>query len=229
MAAIGILGGMGPQASAKLVELIIAQTPNFVSSPIDSDFPEIIHLSVPVPNFISSKKNMEKAKQILLKRTKLLELSGSTVNGIACNTAHLLLPELQASTSVQFLSIPKLVSERISKEGFNRVGLLATPNTLKSTLFDEAIDKSVTLIRPTKSLSERLEKMIVKQLEGSIQDNDRLLFRKLVNNFLEANRLDAVILGCTELPLVFGESTDKTIIDTLQVLSEGLLSCFFSK
>lgn len=229
MSAIGILGGMGPQASARLVELIIAQTPNFVTNPIDSDFPEIIHLSVPVPNFISSKRNMEKAKQILIKRTKLLEISGSTINCIACNTAHLLLPELQAETTVRFLSIPVLVADRINTEGFKRVGLMATPNTLKSTLYDEAIDLSVTIIRPSNILSKRIEGLIVKQLNGTISDKDKSDFRKLVNNFLKTSQLDAVILGCTELPLIFGDSEDEKIIDTLKVLSEGLLSSYFSK
>ncbi len=223
MSVIGILGGMGPQASARLVELIIAKTPNFVSNPIDSDFPEIIHLSVPVPNFVSSKNNMEKAKQILIKRTKLLEAAGSTINCIACNTAHLLLPELQAETSVKFLSIPVLVAEKINQQNFKRVGLLASPNTLNSNLFDQAIDPSVTLIRPSKPLSKKIEKLIVSQLKGSIGTADKAEFREMVGAFLEQNSLDAVILGCTELPLIFGNSQDERIIDTLNVLSEGLL------
>jgi len=229
MAAIGILGGMGPQASTKLVELIIAQTPNFVSNPLDSDFPEIVHLSVPVPNFISSKENMEKAKRILLERTKLLEASGSVINGIACNTAHLLLPELQAVTSVPFLSIPKLVADKIRAEGFNRVGLLATPSTLSSTLFDDALDPSVELIRPNRKLAEKTERLIIKQLQGNINDEDRTTLRKLVSDFRDNQRLDAVIFGCTELPLVFGESKGRRIIDTLQVLATGLLEEFFAK
>jgi len=229
MSAIGILGGMGPQASTRLVELIIAQTPIFISNPIDSDFPEIIHLSVPVPNFISSKKNMNKAKQILIERTKFLEKSGSTINCIACNTAHLLLPDLQAATAVEFLSIPNLVAKRVQEEGFKRVGLLATPNTLKSSLYDDAVDQSVKLIRPSIKLSKKTERLILKQLNGTITDDDKLNFRKLVDDFLKINNLNAVILGCTELPLIFGHSEDNKIIDTLQVLAKALLVEYFNK
>jgi aspartate racemase len=228
MSAIGILGGMGPQASARLVELLIEKTPNFVTNPLDSDYPEIILLSVPVPNFISNKKNMLKTKKILIERTKLLEQSGSTINCIACNTTHLLLPELQANSQVPFLSIPILVAERIKSNKFRRVGLLATPSTLASSLYDDALEKSVVLIRPNDVLKSKLEKLILKQLRGNITNLDRNNFKDIVANFLEVNKLDAVILGCTELPVIFGENTDKRIIDTLEVLSNALLEKYFN-
>ncbi len=227
MSAIGILGGMGPQASARLVELLIAKTPNFVINPIDSDYPEIIHLSVPVPNFISNKKNMQKAKEILIERTKLLEKSGSTINCIACNTAHLLLPELQSNTQVPFLSIPILVAERVKSNKFRRVGLLATPSTLASSLYDDALEKSVVLIRPNDLLKSKLEKLILKQLKGSITDVDKNEFKNTVSTFTKINELDAVILGCTELPVIFGANKDIRIIDTLEVLSDALLEKYF--
>lgn len=228
MSAIGILGGMGPQASARLVELIIANTPNFVSNPIDSDFPEIIHLSIPVPNFISNKTNMQKAKDILIERTILLEKSGSTINCIACNTAHLLLPDLQAVTSVPFLSIPALVEDKVRKNEFNRVGLLATPSTLGSSLFDDALDDAVTLVRPSATTINKPESLILKQLSGNITELDRDSLRQIVAKFTKAHELDAVILGCTELPVIFGPSNDERIIDTLDVLSDGLLKTHFS-
>jgi aspartate racemase len=113
MASIGILGGMGPQASSKLYELIIRKTANYTNAAIDEDYPDIVLLNVPVPNFISDKNQLAKARAMLLKKTKLLEQAGCTINGIACNTVHLLLPELQASTCVPFLSVPNLVASRI--------------------------------------------------------------------------------------------------------------------
>lgn len=228
MSAIGILGGMGPQASARLVELIIAKTPNFVINPIDSDYPEIIHLSIPVPNFISNKKNMEKAKEILINRTLLLEKSGSTINCIACNTAHLLLPDLQAVSNVPFLSIPSLVADKVRINKFKKVGLLATPSTLASSLYDDALDKSVIIVRPNKALIKRLEKLILKQLRGDISDSDRNSFKIIVAEFTKANELEAVILGCTELPVIFGANKNKRIIDTLEVLSDALLERHFN-
>lgn len=228
MSAIGILGGMGPQASAKLYELIIEGTQNYNSAAVDEDYPEIVLLNVPVPNFISNKNELPKAKQMLIERTKLLEKAGCTVNGIACNTAHILLPDLQAATSVAFLSIPKLVADQVQVAGFARVGLLATPTTLKSTLYDASLSDIAEIIRPDQEFAKLIEEYIYKQLSGDLTESERQNFRLLVGAFKQANDLDCVILGCTELPLVYGQSiSDDSVIDTLQILADGLLKDYF--
>lgn len=228
MSAIGILGGMGPQASAGLYKLLIEGTKAYTPAAVDDDYPEIILLNVPVPNFISNKNKLPEAKQMLIERTKLLEQAGCTVNGIACNTAHILLPELQAVTKVPFLSIPNLVAQQVRTAGYRRVGLLATPTTLSSALYDEALADIAVIVRPERELAEQLEEYIYKQLNSDLSKNERQSFRQKVAYFKQVNSLDAVILGCTELPLVYGESlNDDTVIDTLHVLTDGLLESYF--
>lgn len=226
MPAIGILGGMGPQASAQLLNLLVREAPNHLTINSDSDFPEIVLLSVPVPNFIANKHNLAKAKQILLDRTKQLERAGCVINGIACNTAHLLLPELQAVTMVPFVSIPQLVAQKLTELKIKRVGLLATPNTLGSRLYDDALGDKFELIRPALAVANQIEKLIFKQLRHRITSADAAAMHDLVYRFLAEQRLDAVILGCTELPLIFGKTNDERIIDTLAVLASGLLEKF---
>lgn len=227
MPAIGILGGMGPQASVRLYEMLINGAKVYTPAAVDDDYPEIVLLNVPVPNFISNKDNLLKAKQMLIQRTLILEKAGCTVNGIACNTAHILLPELQAVTRVPFLSIPKLVAEKIKQSGFKLIGLLATPTTLYSTLYDKALRDTATLVRPDFKIVQQIEDFIYKQLNNNLDDNDRENFRDLVNKFMMDKYLDAVILGCTELPLVYGQSSSPKVLDSLQILCDGLLEEYF--
>lgn len=228
MSAIGILGGMGPQASSRLVDLLIKKTPQFVVNPLDSDFPEIILLSVPVPNFVSDKNNILKAKEILIKKTKMLEIAGSTINCIACNTAHVMIEDLELVTDTPFLSMPLLVADRIKKSNFKRVGLFSTPNTLALKIYDSVMPNGVVLIKPSSLQIENLVKLIFKQIEGNINSSDKKEFRGFVESFIKDNNLDALILGCTELPVIFGECTKTNIIDCLDVLSDGVLEKFFS-
>lgn len=228
MSAIGILGGMGPQASNKLYELLIKGTQNYTPAAVDDDYPEIVLLNVPVPNFISDKSELPNAKQMLIERTKLLEQAGCTVNGIACNTAHILLPELQAATKVPFLAIPKLVATKIKTAGYKRVGLLATPTTLNSTLYDEALAGVAEIVRPDTTFAEEIERYIYKQLNDTLTERERQQFRRQVKTFKEANNLDTIILGCTELPLVYGAVDTDSVIDTLQVLADELLKEYFT-
>src|SRR3990167_2578883 len=228
MAAIGILGGMGPQASARLYELLIGGTKCYTPARVDSDYhPEIVLMNVPVPDFISDKKDIEIAKQMLIERTILLEQAGCIVNGIACNNAHILLADLQVVTKVPFLSIPKLVAEKIKASGFERIGLLATPVTLSSTLFDDVLD-GVEVVRPGNRIVNKIETLIYKQLNSRIETKDRRALKQIVDEFKETRELDAEILGCTELPLIFAKS-DETVIDTLQLLADGLLESYFTQ
>lgn len=229
MSAIGILGGMGPQASAKLYELLIKGTQKYTPAAVDDDYPEIVLLNVPVPNFISNKNELPKAKQMLINRTKLLEQAGCTVNGIACNTAHILLPELQAATNVPFLPIPELVASRAKIAGYKRVGLLATPTTLGSTLYDVAFADTAEIVRPNQAFARQIEQYVYLQLNNKLSENERQVFRQQVSGFKQDSGLDAVILGCTELPLVYDDSSnDETILDTLQILSDELLATYFA-
>lgn len=224
MSAIGIIGGMGPQASAQLVELLVRRAPEHFEIHDDSDFPEIVLVSVPVPNFVESKSNMKQAARIVSDRAKLIEIAHCDVAGIACNTAHLFLPEVQQATSVPFLSMPRLVGAHITAHDWRRVGLLATPNTLSSRLYDDAMPAGVALVRPSNTAGAQVETFIMRQLAGKPGLHDQEKLRKLVERFRTDQQLDAIILGCTELPLIFGESDDSTIIDTLAVLADGLLA-----
>lgn len=222
MATIGIFGGMGPQASNKLCELIISKSLDRSVSRKDIDVPEIVLLSVPVPNFVSNKHNMKIAKEMLLNRVKLFERSKCDIAGIACNTAHLLLPDIQAATTVEFVSLPHLVADRLCILQSKRTGLLASPTTLRSTLFDDAIQGTV-LIRPSMKLVNLTERNIRKKLANTLTKADMVIFKEAIQIFMVTEKLDTTILGCTELPLVFGESNDPRIIDTLDVLSDALL------
>ena len=85
----------------------------------------------------------------------------------------------------------------------------------------------INLVRPDKKTAEIVESYIYKQLNNSLSKSERQHFRNLVNEFIETNNLDVVILGCTELPLVYGNSNNPKIIDTLKILCDSLLEKYF--
>jgi len=87
----------------------------------------------------------------------------------------------------------------------------------------------IDLVRPSIKIANIVESYIYKQLNNSLTKQDQNKFRQLTKRFMEDNQLDAVILGCTELPLVYGDSDSPKIIDTLQVLSDGLLLSYFNR
>jgi len=85
------------------------------------------------------------------------------------------------------------------------------------------------IIRPGAKFAKQIESYIFKQLNDNLSNHERRIFRGKVTQFRLANKLDAVILGCTELPLVYGESVDADlVIDTLRVLAEGALERYYN-
>lgn len=224
---IAILGGMGPQASAKLLEILIDVCTKDFGAKNDSDFPEIILNSVPVPNFIADQKNLKVVLNILKNRVKRLENFNPTCFGIACNTAHVLLKDLQANTKVPFVSIIKEVAEKVAAAQIDKVGLLATPVTINSGLYQNALaKKNINVVIPSKSDQKIVESAIWKVLAGRINKRDK---QKLV---LVAERLvkkgaQGIILGCTELPLIFPKDSSLLIFDSIDILAKSLLQSFF--
>ena len=219
---IGILGGMGPQASAHLVDLLIdASIKNGVKN--DSDFPEIILDSVPVSNFISDSKNLNQALKILKRRVKLLNNMNVSKLAIACNTAHILLEDLQSVSRVPFVSIIEEVVNVVRDKKIKKVGLLATPSTIRFGLFENALNKfNIKVVLPTSKERKICEGIIRNVIAGKKSKLDTLQI-KLIANSLRKLGAQGIILGCTELPLIFPKKFSIPVFDSLDILAKALL------
>lgn len=219
---IGILGGMGPQASIRLVDLLVNKSVQNGAKE-DSDFPEIILDSIPVPDFISDTKNLRKVLKILQKRIFMLSNMNISKLAIACNTAHILLPDLQTISDIKFVSIIDEVAKQVRKKGIKKVGLLATPTTIRFGLYQQALDKfKINVIIPSQAEQKKLEKIIRNILSGKKLQSDiaKLIF---MANSLKERGAEGIILGCTELPLIFPEKLTVPIFNSLEILADSLL------
>ena len=158
---IGILGGMGPQASVRLVEMLIEISTKDFGAKNGDDFPEIILDSVPIPDFISNSGNLRPALNILKDRVRMLNNMNVSNLAIACNTAHILLDDLQSVSKVPFVSVVDEIANRVRIEGITRVGLLASPSTIRFGIFEKTLSKShIEVVLPTEGQQVALEKII---------------------------------------------------------------------
>lgn len=220
---IGIIGGMGPQASAKLVQVLIDMAARDFGVKNDDEFPEIILNSVQVPNFISDRKNVKIVQNRLIKTIKSMEVFKPSCFAIACNTAHILVKNLQTETSVPFISIIDAVTKAVSSAKITRIGLLGTPVTISSGLYKNALAKQrIKVITPSKKERIIVENVIRNVLAGraSSVDSQRLMF---VAESLRKKGAQGIILGCTELPLIFPKDFVIPVFDSIEILARALL------
>ena len=105
---IGLIGGVGPQATDFIYNKIIELSQKKYGAKNNADYPYLIIESVPVPDFISNNNNITTAKNMLINSIAVFDKAGVTKIAIASNTVHILLPELQLTTKIKFLSIVDL-------------------------------------------------------------------------------------------------------------------------
>jgi aspartate racemase len=226
---IGIIGGMGPQASAELYRLLIEGAKQSYGARNNDDFPEILIDSVPVPDFLSDTDQVEKAAVMLEDRARRLATYGASCISVACNTACLLSGRLQRQTPVPFVSVVDEVAKKASLR-HKHVLILASPTSLRLRIYQKALSRyGVMCVVPPKKYHREIEHII----RGVIEGGDRILLMKklvrLTENILTNEYVDGVILGCTELPLVFPEGYRLPVYSSLSILAESLLKRYYTK
>lgn len=198
---IGILGGMGPLATADLFTKIVNMTKADCDNAhiriyIDdnSSIPDrtaaiLSGGASPLPNMTDSLHK--------------LEACGADCIIMPCNTAHYFLPELQKLTNVPFISMLEATAVAC-KEKFpsKTAAVLATKGTLASGLYSSVLEKNgVSYLIPDEGEQDALMRVIYEGVKANASPDAYRADMMSVINSLTAKGADYFILGCTELPL----------------------------
>lgn len=220
---IGILGGMGPQASAHLLKMLIDTAASEFGAQNGNQFPEIVLMSLPIEDFISDRNKAKKALKILKNKIKFFDSAKVNSIAIACNTAHILLPQLKILTKTPFVSIIDKVSDKVFENKIERIGILSTPMTIKSNLYQKALrDRGISLVIPTPPEFKKLEIIIRNVISGDASSKDTAVLNLIAEN-IRKRGAEGIILGCTELSLIFSSNSTFPVFDSLKILSRSLL------
>lgn len=220
---------MGPYASAYFYKLLLDKSRDLYGAKNNEDYPEILIDSVPIFDFISNTKNLEKAREILSERVKRMNDYGVSVIGMTCNTAHILYKDLAKVSEVEFVSLINAVSDEVKKLNLRKVGLLATQTTIFYGLYQQVLSRTGTTCANSDLETQKLhEKIIRRVITGKCVHNKQLVDQ--VKRFIKEENLEGIILGCTELPIIFPKEkfVNTKIIDCLDVLADKLLSKYYN-
>lgn len=214
---IGILGGMGPEATAELYLRIIRIFQQRYGAVYDSDFPEIIIINLPLPDTVENVCEDDRVKDMLIEGARKLEAAGADFISIPCNTVTSYLPELANAVSIPIINIVQETTNEIAQRQIKKVGLLGTYATIRSKVYENAMldAKVIPLGEPEQKI---VTQIIINILAGKKSIEDRELLNAYIEN-LKKRGAEKVILGCTELPLIITNNRDA--LDTLQILAEA--------
>jgi aspartate racemase len=222
---IGILGGMGPEATADLYLRIIRAT----HAKRDQDHPRtIIYSNSKVPDRTAAILGTGPSPMPeLIRAGKRLEEAGADFIIIPCNTAHHFIDQLQKELRVPILHMIRLsaAKARASYPKVNKAGLLATDGTVKSGLYKSAFgEMEIEILEPVPERQADVMKAIYQYIKsGNLIDGGLLLHT--VANELILGGAEMIICGCTEVSLVIKEGDlSAPVLDSLQVLAEAAVA-----
>ncbi|MBD3155427.1 MAG: amino acid racemase [Candidatus Aenigmarchaeota archaeon] len=230
---IGIIGGMGPEATSDQYMKIVRYYQKNFGAKYDKDFPAMIIYSVPIPDVVENMENEKKTLRMLSDAAKLLEKGGSDFIVIACNTVQFLLKRLRKNVEIPIIGIAEVSSKYVKTNGYEKVGILGTNATVfDKEVYDNDFQKvGVKLIKPRKENQNKVTRIIMNQLADRTTEKERRDLREVIQS-LNSRGSEAILIACTDLPpIISQENFEIPIIDCTQIYADeaARLSTFKSK
>ncbi len=221
---LGVLGGMGPLATADFYAKLVRLTP----ARTDQDHLRVIIDSNPkIPDRTAGLEGRGPDPTPALTATaRALERAGVDLIAIPCNSAHAYLEPIRRAVRVRVLDIMEEVARAAAAltPRPRAVGLLATPGTLRARLYHRALAREgIAVIAPSGDEEASVERAIQAVKAGDLGDVVRARAREAAA-VLVRRGADAIVLGCTELPLVLGpDDAPVPVLDGTEILAAAAL------
>ena len=222
MKKIGIIGGLGPLATVKFMELLNDDLKNItdnvemivINDPTTPDRTDYILDNTkpnPLPNILEMVKKLEKCSVSIIV--------------MPCNTASYFFEEIVKNTNIPFINIVLETVKYLANKNAKKVGLLATLGTIESGIYKDLLNKyGIECVIPNSSNQEIITNIIYDGVKGGnpINLDD---FYKVVNSLKDEN-CEYIILGCTELSALrqIKNLDDDILVDAMKILAHNTIN-----
>ena len=214
---LGIVGGVGPSATVDFMNKVIQNTP----AKKDQDHIKMIVEQNPqIPDRTANLIHNQTDPTIALFSTcKKLEVAGANAIAIPCNTAHAFVKEIQEHLKVPIVNMITTTAEYIL-ENFGKctnVGLLATSGTIQSKVYFDVLRLyGLQIVVPDEIHQQDVMESIYGESGVKAGYTDGLCKEQILNGvtYLIESEAQVIILGCTELPLLFPQTKDLKMNNT---------------
>ena len=218
---IGILGGMGPEATLDLFQKIIKFSP---AGKDQDHFRIIIDNNPKIPDrtaaILAKRENPLPALQ---ETAQNLEKAGADFIIMPCNTAHYFISEIQKSIKIPILNMIKETAHHVKSifPSVKNIGLLATKGTYKTKLYNSFFNaKNIEILIPTPPEQDKIMDLIFMVKSGILSEEMKSQIINISEEQIKKGA-QAIIAGCTEIPLILKDKDIKVpIIDPTNILAK---------
>jgi aspartate racemase len=207
MKTIGIIGGLGPESTVDYYKEIIAA---FNAKYVEMTYPEIIIYSASINELMKfvETKNWPRLSEWLLEKISSIHRAGAEFAVIASNTPHIVFDEIKSKSLIPLLSIVEETCNKAQEMNLKNIGLMGTKLTMEADFYKRPfISKGISVVVPSEEEQQLIHHKLFSEIElGIFKDSTREELLAIAKRMIDKEGIDALILGCTELPLILTES-----------------------
>jgi len=227
MKPIGLIGGMTPESTRAYYDLLIHHARQPGGDPLRN--PVILIYSLNLSELVAIQRRGDRVGVgiYLAERLERLRLAGAELGALTANTPHTYLDEIGPRTSLPLVSIVSATRDAAAVRRLRRPLLLGTRTTVESEMYPQALaEAGIGTVIPDEGERQFLEHTIYNELAiGRVTPELRRRYLEICMRHIELDRIDSVILGCTELPLVIApDELPIAVLDTTVIHVDAILA-----
>ncbi len=225
MKVLGIIGGLGPMATAYFLQLVTAMT----DAKVDQEHIEIlIHSKPQIPDRTEYILNQSVQSPVpdMVEVGRKLAAQGAQMLVIPCITAHYFQKELEEAIGLPILNGIEETAQYLKLRGYERVGIMATDGTVKSGIFQRVLEaQGMQVAVPDEKNQSKVMHLIYENVKAG-RPLEYALFEEVSRDLFQKGA-QVILLGCTELSLFKKEVLlPAGYLDVMEVLArKAVLSC----
>lgn len=175
--------------------------------------------------FLDGREDWEGVAELMLRSADRLKRAGADFLICPDNTIHAAMKYVLPNSPLPWLHIAGEVGKEAQRRGFRRLALTGTKFLVESSVYPEQLEKlGIEYVCPTKQQRERINHIIFYELVRGMQSLESLFYLQQTIEQMKNQGCDAVVLGCTEIPLlVSDEDSPLPTLDSTRVLARAAL------
>src|ERR1051325_2600521 len=172
--------------------------------------PEVTMHTIPLAEYmkpIELTDDWEEVGKLMLKSAQVLKRAGADFLICPDNTIHEAMPFVLPRSPLPWLHIAEEVGKEAKRRKFKKLGITGTKFLVRGPVYPEKLEQmGIAYLRPTREQQEQINTIIFDELVLGRQTPESLFYFEQVIESFKTQGCDAVVLGCTELPLLVSES-----------------------
>ena len=187
--------------------------------------PQVTIHSFPFADYIRflPRPDWEGFAGLLLESAERVAHAGADFAICPCNTAHEAFKFMKQRSPIPWLHIVEVVADAAAARGLTKLGILGSRFLMEGNLYRDGLsERGIEAVIPNAEDRERINTLILDELvKGTLKNSTREYFRRVASE-LASKGCDAVVMGCTEIPLILGpEDVEVPLLDSTRILAKA--------